>query len=229
MWLKERPFLGSPGGFACGAFTARAVSDQLRKVAYGAPSDCCPAGSRLGSPGKSGERPAAQGRPLAPRAIAALRERGSGARARAVSAQLRKVAYGAPSDCCPAGSQLGSPGKSGATSCARSRNGAPSDCCPAGSQLGSPGKSGARPAAQGRVWRPEQLLPCGIAARVPGQERCATSCARSRMAPRAIAALRDRGSGARARAVRPAAQGRVWRPERLLPCVIAAREPGQER
>ncbi|OMD33094.1 hypothetical protein BSO21_15840, partial [Paenibacillus odorifer] len=28
---------------------------------------------------------------------------------------------------------------------------------------------------------------------------------------------------------RPAAQGRVWRPERLLPCGIAAREPGQER
>ncbi|WP_143812184.1 hypothetical protein ACN6KS_22955 [Paenibacillus nitricinens] len=24
MWLKERPFLGSPGGLACGAFTARA-------------------------------------------------------------------------------------------------------------------------------------------------------------------------------------------------------------
>jgi len=78
------------------------------------------------------------------------------------------------------------------------------------------------------------------------------------MAPRAIAALRERGSGARARAVRPAAQGRAWpraiaalrdrgsgararavsdqlrkvahwRPERLLPCGIAAREPGQER
>ncbi|OME03213.1 hypothetical protein BSK54_07060, partial [Paenibacillus odorifer] len=76
---------------------------------------------------------------MAPRAIAALRERGSGARARAVSAQLRKVAYGAPSD-----------------------------CCPAGSQLGSQGKSGERPAAQGRVWRPERLLPCGIAAREPG-------------------------------------------------------------
>ncbi|ETT56397.1 hypothetical protein BSK66_17655 [Paenibacillus odorifer] len=94
MWLNERPFLGSPGGFACGALTARAVCDQLRKVAHGAPSDCCPAGTRLGSQGKSGARPAAQGREMAPRAIAALRDRGSGARARAVCDQLRKVAYG---------------------------------------------------------------------------------------------------------------------------------------
>jgi hypothetical protein len=122
---------------------ARAVSDQLRKVAYGAPSNCCPAGSRLGCPGKSGERPAAQGREMAPRAIAALRDRGSGARARAV----RPAAQGRPL----------APRAIAALT---------------GTQLGSQGKSGVRPAAQGRE-----------------------------MAPRAIAALQDRGSGARARAV----------------------------
>ncbi|OME06286.1 hypothetical protein BSK64_11595 [Paenibacillus odorifer] len=151
---------------------ARAVSDQLRKVAYGAPSDCCPAGSQLGCPGKSGERPAAQGRPLAPRAIAAL-----------------------------TGSRLGSQGKSGATSCARSRNGAPSDCCPAGTRLGSQGKSGERPAAQGREMAPRAIAAL-TGSRLGSQGKSgANSCARSRMAPRAIAALRERGSGARARAV----------------------------
>ncbi|WP_147614462.1 hypothetical protein [Paenibacillus odorifer] len=35
------------------------------------------------------------------------------------------------------------------------------------------------------------------------------------MAPRAIAVLRDRGSGARARAVRPAAQGRGMAPRAI--------------
>ncbi|OMD83664.1 hypothetical protein BSK53_12860 [Paenibacillus odorifer] len=150
--------------------------------------------------GKSGERPAAQGRSLAPRAIAALRDRGSGARARAVSDQLRKVAYGAPSNCCPAGSQLGSPGKSGERPATQGRPLAPRAIAAlTGSRLGSQGKSGA------------------------------TSCARSRMAPRAIAALRERGSGARARAVSDQLRKVAhWRPEQLLPCGNAAREPGQE-
>ncbi len=167
---------------------------------------------------------------MAPRAIAALRDRSSGARARAVSDQLRKVAYGAPSDCCPAGSQLGCQGKSGATSCARSPIGPSSNCCPNGIAAWEPGQERCDQLRKVAEWRPERLLPCGIAAREPGQERCdqlrkvakmapraiaaltgsrlgsqgksgANSCARSRMAPRAIAALRERGSGARARAV----------------------------
>jgi hypothetical protein len=147
MWLNERPFLGSPGGFACGALTARAVCDQLRKVAHGAPSDCCPAGTRLGSQGKSGARPAAQGRSLAPRAIAAL-----------------------------TGSRLGYQGKSGATSCARSRNGAPSDCCPTGSRLGCQGKSGARPAAQGRSLAPRAIAAL-TGSRLGCPERRGSCCA----------------------------------------------------
>ena len=91
-------------------------------------------------------------------------------------------------------------------------------------------KSGVRPAAQGRAWRPERLLPCGNAAREPGQERCATSCARSLIGapsnccPNGIAA-RVPGQE-RCDQLRKVAK---WRPERLLPYGIAARVPGQER
>jgi hypothetical protein len=52
MWLKERPFLGSPGGFACAAFTARAVSDQLRKVAHWRPERLLPYGNAAWEPGQ---------------------------------------------------------------------------------------------------------------------------------------------------------------------------------
>ncbi|OME13270.1 hypothetical protein BSK60_15625 [Paenibacillus odorifer] len=85
MWLKERPFLGSPGGFACGAFTARAVRPAAQGRAMAPRAIAALTGSRLGSQGKSGATSCARSR-MAPRAIAALRDRGSGARKEAAAA-----------------------------------------------------------------------------------------------------------------------------------------------
>ncbi|OME53388.1 hypothetical protein BSK61_16645 [Paenibacillus odorifer] len=84
-------------------------------------------------------RPAAQGRSLAPRAIAALQDRGSRARARAVSDQLRKVTHWRPERLLPCGIAVRVPGKKGRL---------------------------LRNAAEA----PERLLPYGIAARVPGKK-----------------------------------------------------------
>jgi hypothetical protein len=148
MWLKERPFLGSPGGIACRAFTARA-GRRFTRQPYWPPSSAALRDRGSGAKDKSGMRPAAQGRPWPP-SNAALRDRGSGTKDKS---GMRPATQGrplAPEQCCPAGSRLGSQGQERyAPSCARSPYRPPSSAALRDRGSGAKDKSGMRPAAQG--------------------------------------------------------------------------------